>query len=68
MLVKSPQSTQKLRAEFPLRTYNAAQLRKLLAQAPQWQLCDVYDFWYDISEPLKLDNKIADTVLILRRR
>jgi SAM-dependent methyltransferase len=68
MLVKSPQSTQKLRAEFPLRTYNVAQLRKLLAKAPQWQLCDVYDFWYDISEPLKLDNTIADTVLILRRR
>jgi hypothetical protein len=58
----------RLRDEFQLRMYTAAQIRKLFASVPQLELCDVYDFWYDIDEPLKLDNEISDTVFILRRK
>ena len=35
---------------------------------PAFELCDVYDFWYEIDEPLKLDNQISDTVFILKKR
>lgn len=58
----------RLRDEFHLRLYTAAQFRRLLASVPQFELCDVYDFWYEIDRPLRLDNQISDTVFILRRR
>jgi len=58
----------RLRDEFPLRMYTAAQFRKLLAAVPGLELCDVYDFWYEIDNPLKLSNELSDTVFILRRR
>lgn len=68
MLVRSPQTELRLATEFPLRMYTAAQFRNLLKKAPQWELCDVFDFWYEIDEPLKLDNELSDSVFILRRR
>lgn len=68
MLVRSPARELRLATEFPLRMYTAAQFRKLLAAAPQWELCDVFDFWYEIEEPLPLDNEISDAVFVLRRR
>jgi hypothetical protein len=58
----------RLRDEFPLRLYTAGQFRRLLAQVPAFELVDVYDFWYEIDHPLKLDDEISDTVFILRRR
>ena len=58
----------RFRGKFDLRLYNAAQIRKLLASVPVFELCDVYDFWYEIDEPLKLDNEISDTVFILKKR
>lgn len=67
-LVRSPRRTVRLRSEFPLRLYTAAQLRRLLSSVPQWELCEVFDFWYEIDQPRKLDDEMSDTVLILRRQ
>ena len=58
----------RLRDEFRFRMYTAAQFRRLLASTPEWELCDVYDFWYEIDHPLKLNNEMSDTVFILRRK
>lgn len=68
LLVRRPRGELRLRAEFPLRLYTARQLRSLLTCVPAWELCDVFDFWYEIDEPLALNDEIADTVLVLRRR
>jgi SAM-dependent methyltransferase len=68
MLVRSPHRELRLATEFPLRMYTAAQFKRLLEQAPQWELCDVFDFWYEIDEPLRLDNELSDCVVVLRRR
>jgi SAM-dependent methyltransferase len=57
----------RFRGRFDLRLYNAAQFRKLLASVPALELCDVYDFWYEIDEPLVLNNKISDTVFVLKK-
>ena len=55
--------------EFNLRLYTGrAQLRKLIAAVPEFELCDIYDFWYDIDDPLKLSNEMSDTVFILRKK
>jgi len=68
LLVRSGRRTLRLRHDFPFRMYTARQFRRLLAKVPSLELCDVYDFWYEIDHPLELNNEISDTVFILRRR
>lgn len=68
LLVRNGARTVRLRHDFPFRMYTARQFRRLLDQVPSLHLCDVYDFWYEIDHPLKLDNQISDTVFILKNR
>ena len=35
---------------------------------PEFELRDVYDFWYEIDKPLELNDEITDTVFILQKR
>ena len=65
--VRRGETQWRFRGRFDLRLYNASQFRKLLAGIPALELCDVYDFWYDIDEPLELNNEISDTVFILKK-
>ena len=67
LLVRNGEKTLRLRHEFPFRMYTAAQFRRLLAKVPKLELCDVYDFWYDIHDPLVLDDELSDAVFILRK-
>ena len=66
--VQTPRRIWRLQDEFPLRIYTADQFRRLLDRVPQWQLADVFDFWYQIDDPLTLDDRLADAVFVLRRR
>jgi SAM-dependent methyltransferase len=66
--VRSGAKELRLRDDFRFRMYTAAQFRRLLATVPSLELCDVYDFWYEIDNPLKLTNELSDTVFILRKR
>lgn len=68
MLVRTAEKEMRLASEFEFRLYTAAQIRAQLAEVPELELCDVYDFCYEIDQPLKLDNEISDTVLILRKK
>lgn len=66
LLVRRNGKELRLRDEFPLRLYTASQFRRLVAQVPAFELLDVYDFWYEIDQPLRLNDEISDTVFILR--
>lgn len=55
-------------SKYPMRIYEADQLLSLLQQVPEFQLLDVYDFWYDLEEPLTLSDEMGDTVLVLQKR
>jgi hypothetical protein len=68
LLVRSPGRELRFRDDFQFRLYTAGQFRRLLAGVPSLELCDVYDFWYEIDEPQVLDDQISDTVFILRKR
>jgi hypothetical protein len=68
VLVRTRQAEFRLRDEFQLRMYTARQFRRLLAQVPSLELCDVYDFWYEIDHPLVLNDALSDAVFILRKR
>jgi SAM-dependent methyltransferase len=58
----------KLADEFDLRIYRAKQMKALLKKMTAFELCEVYDFWYEIDEPQKFDDYLADAVFILRKR
>ena len=51
-----------------MRLYTADQFRRTLRAVPEFELLDVFDFWYDIDDPLKFDDEITDTVFVLRKR
>ncbi len=68
LLVRNRSSTLRVRSDYEYRIYTAAQFRRLLASAPAWELCDVFDFWYEIDHPLPLDNRLGDAVFVLRKR
>jgi len=59
-------SVQETRWQF--RTYNAAQLKKLLRTAPAFELVACHDFTYDLTEERRLDDSYADIVVVLRKR
>lgn len=66
--VRSGRRDLRLRSDYELRLYECRDVRRLLASVPEFELCDVYDFWYDLNDPQTLDNERGDTVLILRKR
>lgn len=66
--VRTAKRDLKLRSDHQLRIYRADQIKSLLKKVPQFQLLDVFDFCYDISEPLKLNDELGDTVLVLQRQ
>ncbi|MHB8898820.1 MAG: methyltransferase domain-containing protein [Thermoguttaceae bacterium] len=68
LLVRSGGRELRLRHEFDFRMYTAGQFRQLLKKVPELELCDVYDFWYDINEPLVLDDRMSDTVFVLKKK
>ena len=68
LLVRNGKREIRLRHDFPFRLYTAAQFRRLLKSIPQFELCDVYDFWYEIDHPLRLNNDLGDSVFVLRTR
>lgn len=68
LLVREGKKVARYRDEFPLRLYTAAQLKSLVASVPEWSIEAVYDYWYELEQPMKLTNELSDTVLVLRRR
>lgn len=57
----------RLRHRFQFRMYTAAQFRRLLSSVPELELCDVFDFWYELDSPLKLNNDLGDAAFVLRK-
>jgi SAM-dependent methyltransferase len=68
LLVRHGGRLQRYRTEFALRMYTVTQFRRLLRQVPDFEFCDAFDFWYDITDPLPLNDEITDTVVVLRKR
>jgi SAM-dependent methyltransferase len=67
LLARRGSTELRLRYQFQFRTYTARQFRRLLNSVPSLELCDIYDFRYDITRPLALNDKMAYRVFVLRR-
>jgi hypothetical protein len=53
---------------WAFRTYDAAQLTRLLRQVPEFSLIACHDFTHSIQNTRELDDSYADIVLILQRQ
>lgn len=68
MKVTTPRRILRTTTDHRLRIYRADQFRRLLRSVPELELIGVYDFCYDLSEPLPLNDILGDAVFVLRRR
>jgi SAM-dependent methyltransferase len=66
--VTTPHRVIRASTDHRLRIYRADQFRRLLRSVPQFELIGVYDFCYDLSEELSLNDDLGDAVFILRRK
>ena len=66
--VTTPRRVIRTATDHRLRIYRADQFRSLLRSVPEFELIGVYDFCYDISEPLQLNDILGDAVFVLRRK
>ncbi|MEM7474413.1 MAG: class I SAM-dependent methyltransferase [Planctomycetota bacterium] len=51
-----------------LRSYTAKQFSRLIESVADWELAELYDFGYEIDEPIELHPETEDVVAILKRR
>ena len=58
----------RLRHDYRLRTYTARQFRRLLGSVPSMELCNTYDFRYNIEQPFSLNDEMGYCLFVLRRR
>ena len=65
--VYTPTKRLQISDEVVFRTYTAPQLVKLVASVPRLELLAIHDFAYDLSQPVVLDERAEDVVLILGR-
>ena len=66
--VKTPTEELRIADELKFRTYTWTQFERLLKKVPQLELVDVFDFDYDIANPLEIDEQCEDAVFILKVR
>lgn len=59
--------SQRIVSEYEYRLYTDTQFRRTLDVLPEFELVEVFDFNYDIEDPVDFDNELSDAVFILRR-
>ncbi len=67
LLIRGPKNRRRIISEFPLRLYTATQLQDLLEKCGHFDHCATFDYWYELDHPCELNDRMSDTVLILRR-
>jgi SAM-dependent methyltransferase len=66
--VYTPSKQFRIEDETVFRTYTAVQMQKLFDATPQLELCEVYDFRYDLEWPVEITDDTEDVVYVLRKR
>ncbi len=66
--VYTPSRQFRIQGELGFRTYTAPQFDELLAEVPELEVAAMYDFSYDLAQPVTLDPTTEDIVFILRRK
>jgi len=66
--VYTPTKQFRIEDEICFRTYTCKQLEKLLKTVPEFELTAVYDFGYDVEQPIEIGPATEDVVYVLRKR
>lgn len=65
--VYTPEKFSRIEDELVFRTYTAPQFDELLNEVKEFEVADVFDFAYEIDNPISVDGKSEDVVYVLRR-
>lgn len=65
--VYTPSRAFRLKNQFDFRTYTAGQMDDLIEAEPRLAVAAVYDFAYDVDQPVKINQTTEDVVYVLRR-
>jgi SAM-dependent methyltransferase len=65
--VYRPTGTLRIDDCLVLRSYTWKQFAAMMKKVPEWRIEEVYDFAYNIEEPIEIDNQTEDVVYILKR-
>jgi SAM-dependent methyltransferase len=68
LTVRRGNSVVRIRHEFPLRIYTASEFLQLIRRSNKFELCEAFDFWYELEHPVEYSDSLVDTVVVLRRR
>ena len=68
LVVEERDRERRTETNWSFRTYDAAQVRRLLRSVPALEHVATFDFTYDTSAPRELDDEQLDLVLVLRKR
>lgn len=66
--VYTPSRSFRLIDQSAFRTYTARQMADLIDRVGHWDIASVYDFAYDLDEPVTIDSSTEDVVYVLRKR
>lgn len=66
--VRTPTKHFTLRDQMYYRTYTRFQIKAFFKKVPAFELCETYDFCYDIDDPITIDEKTEDVVFVLRKK
>jgi len=65
--IYTPKKQFRLEDRMNYRTYTAKQFSALLKKVPELEIVEIYDFSYEIDDPVKIDETSEDVVYILRK-
>jgi len=68
LVVAEGGAERRLETSWTFRTYDAAQVRRLLRSVPALEHVATYDFDHDLDQPREFGDEQLDAVLVLRRR
>lgn len=66
--VYTPTKTMHISDSMNYRTYTGKQMLSLLARVPEFEIAALYDFRYDLDEPITIDAGTEDVVIVLRKK
>ena len=66
--VQTPRRRLRLADEILFRTYTAMQFMRLVRKVADLEICGIYDFRYNVHEPIELSPQTESAVFVLRKR
>ncbi|QDT70444.1 dTDP-3-amino-3,4,6-trideoxy-alpha-D-glucopyranose [Planctomycetes bacterium MalM25] len=66
--VYTPTKSFRLVDQTGFRTYTARQMADLIQRVGAYEVAAVYDFAYDLEEPIEIDGETEDVVYVLRKK